>query len=63
MHHRRLNKPRSVMFSGTGSKILDIIGNNEALNLITQTIFEMTYNENMTVTASPSSLRKMSLNR
>ncbi len=45
MHHRRLNKPRSVMFSGTGSKILDIIGNNEALNLITQTIFEMTYNE------------------
>ena len=45
MYHRQLCKPRSVMFSGTGSKVLDILGNKEDLNLITQTIFEMIYNE------------------
>lgn len=45
MAHRHLHKPRSVMFSGTGSKVLDIVGNKEDLNLITQTIFEMIYNE------------------
>lgn len=52
MAHRHLHKPRSVMFSGTGSKVLDIVGNKEDLNLITQTIFEMIYNENMILMAS-----------
>jgi hypothetical protein len=45
MKHRGLDKPRSVMFSGTGSKVLDIVGTNRDLDLITQAVFERVYNE------------------
>jgi len=45
MHQRGLQKPRSVMFSGTGSKVLEIIGKQRDLDLITQAIFERVYNE------------------
>ena len=45
MHHRGLAKPRSVMFSGTGSKVLDIVGSNRDLDLITQAVFERVYGE------------------
>ena len=45
MKHRGLEKPRSVMFSGTGSKVLDIVGTNRDLDLITQAVFERVYNE------------------
>ena len=45
MKHRGLDKPRSVMFSGTGSKVLDIVGTNRDLDLITQAVFERVYDE------------------
>ncbi len=45
MHHRHFDKPRSVMFSGTGSKVLDIVGSKRDLDLISQTIFERVYGE------------------
>lgn len=45
MHHRHFNKPRSVMFSGTGSKVLDIVGGKRDLDLISQAIFERVYDE------------------
>jgi hypothetical protein len=45
MKHRGLEKPRSVMFSGTGSKVLDIVGAQRELDLLTQTIFERVYGE------------------
>lgn len=45
MKHRSMEKPRSVMFSGTGSKVLDIVGSQRDLDLITQAVFERVYNE------------------
>lgn len=45
MKHRHLEKPRSVMFSGTGSKILNIIGSQRELDLLTQTVFQKVYEE------------------
>lgn len=40
-----VDKPRSVMFSGTGSKVLDIVGNQRELDLFTRIIFEKVYGE------------------
>ena len=45
MKKRGLQKPRNVMFSGTGSKVLDIVGSQEELDLLTQTIIEEIYEE------------------
>lgn len=45
MRHRHFDKPRSVMFSGTGSKVLDIVGGKRDLDLISQAIFERVYGE------------------
>ena len=45
MRQRGLEKPRSVMFSGTGSKVLDIVGTKRDLDLITQAVFERVYGE------------------
>ncbi|HEY9551154.1 MAG TPA: hypothetical protein VIQ97_02610, partial [Prevotella sp.] len=45
MKHRHLEKPRSVMFSGTGSKILDIVGSSRDLDQLTQAVFERVYAE------------------
>lgn len=45
MQHRGLDMPRSVMFSGTGSKVLDIVGSQRDLDLLTQAIFERVYGQ------------------
>ena len=45
MKQRHLDKPRSVMFSGTGSKVLDIVGTKRDLDLISQAVFERVYGE------------------
>ena len=45
MKKHGLQKPRNVMFSGTGSKVLDIVGSQEELDLLTQTIIEEIYEE------------------
>ncbi len=45
MQHHGLEKPRSVMFSGTGSKVLDIVGQKRDLDLLTETIFARVYGE------------------
>lgn len=45
MKHRQLAMPRSVMFSGTGSKVLDIVGSKRELDLLTAAIFERVYGE------------------
>ncbi|MBQ6653502.1 MAG: hypothetical protein IJM81_08985 [Prevotella sp.] len=45
MRHRGLQKPRSLMFSGTGSKVLDIVGGQREINLLTQAVFERVYGE------------------
>lgn len=45
MRHRGIDKPRSVMFSGTGSKVLDIVGPQRDLDLLTQAVFERVYGE------------------
>lgn len=45
MHHFHLAKPRSVMFSGTGSKVLDIVGGQRDLDMLSQAIFERIYGE------------------
>ncbi|MBQ8047680.1 MAG: hypothetical protein IJ196_07130 [Prevotella sp.] len=45
MYHRHLQKPRSVMFSGTGSKVLDIVGQQRDLDLLAQAVFERVYGE------------------
>lgn len=37
--------PRHIFFSGTGSKVLDIIGNTETLSQVTQAIIEESYGE------------------
>lgn len=43
MHHRELDMPRSLMFSGTGSKVLDILGSLSDIEILSQKIFEMVY--------------------
>ncbi len=45
MRHRHLEKPRSVMFSGTGSKVLDIVGQKRDIDLLTEAIFTRVYGE------------------
>lgn len=45
MKHKALDMPRSVMFSGTGSKVLDIIGRQRELDVLTKAIFEKVYGE------------------
>ena len=45
MHHRGLEMPRSVLFSGTGSKVLDIIGRQRELDLLTAYVFEQVYQQ------------------
>lgn len=45
MKHRHLEKPKSVMFSGTGSKVLDIVGSQRDLDQISQAVFERVYEE------------------
>ena len=45
MKHRNLSKPRSIMFSGTGSKVLDIVGSQRDLDLLSQAVFERVYGE------------------
>ena len=45
MKSRSIAKPRSVMFSGMGSKILDIVGRQRDLDLLTREIFERVYGE------------------
>lgn len=45
MRHRGIEKPRSVMFSGTGSKVLDIVGSQRDLDQLSQYIFERVYGE------------------
>lgn len=45
MHRRGLEKPRSIMFSGTGSKVLGIVGSQRDLDLLSQYVFEHVYGE------------------
>lgn len=45
MKKNGLQKPRNVMFSGTGSKVLDIVGSQEELNMLTKKIIELIYDE------------------
>ena len=45
MRHRNIEKPRSIMFSGTGSKVLDIVGSQRDLDILTRYIFESVYGE------------------
>jgi len=40
MISRKLEKPKSILFSGTGSKVLDIIGNDKQLNSFTRYFIE-----------------------
>ena len=45
MHRHHLEKPRSVMFSGTGSKVLEIVGSQRDIDQLTQAIFERIFGE------------------
>ncbi len=45
MKHRGYVKPKQIYFSGTGSKILNILGGKEQINEFTQTILERVFNE------------------
>lgn len=45
MKHRQLPMPRSIMFSGTGSKVLDIVGTQRDLDLISQVVIERVYDD------------------
>jgi hypothetical protein len=45
MIKKQLEKPKSIMFSGTGSKVLDIIGNQKQLNLFTKEFLEEIFNK------------------
>jgi len=40
MKNKNVVYPRYITFSGTGSKIINLIGNSETLELLTQTIFD-----------------------
>ena len=48
MKHRGYIKPKQIYFSGTGSKILNIVGNKEQVNELTQTILERVFGEQYT---------------
>ncbi|MDO4511702.1 MAG: hypothetical protein Q4B68_07800 [Bacteroidales bacterium] len=48
MKHRGFVKPKQVYFSGTGSKILNIVGNRELVTEITQSIIERVFGEKYT---------------
>ena len=45
MKHRNYVKPKQIYFSGTGSKILNILGSKEQINEFTQTILERVFEE------------------
>ena len=45
MKRSDIEKPRSVMFSGTGSKVLGIVGSQRDLDQLTQVVFERVYGE------------------
>lgn len=45
MKHRGIAMPRSVMFSGTGSRVLDIVGSKRELDLLSAAIFERVYGQ------------------
>lgn len=45
MRHRQIDMPRSVMFSGTGSKVLDIVGTQRDLDQLTRYVFEHVYGQ------------------
>ena len=45
MKKNGLQTPRNVMCSGTGSKVLDIVGSQEELNMLTKKIIELIYDE------------------
>lgn len=45
MKRRNVSMPQNVMFSGTGSKVLDIVGGQNELDLLTRLIFEKVYGE------------------
>lgn len=45
MKRRGVSMPQNVMFSGTGSKVLDIMGGQNELDLLTRLIFEKIYGE------------------
>lgn len=48
MRHRHFVKPKQIYFSGTGSKILNILGSRELVTEITQTILERVFGEKYT---------------
>ena len=43
MKHRNLERPKQIYFSGTGSKILNIVGNRELVREFTQSILERVF--------------------
>jgi hypothetical protein len=45
MKHRNMAKPRSIMFSGMGSKVLDIVGSQRDLDMLAQVTFERVFDE------------------
>lgn len=48
MKHRNFVKPKQIYFSGTGSKILNILGSRELVTEITQSILERVFSEKYT---------------
>lgn len=48
MKHRGYVKPKQIYFSGTGSKILNIVGSKEQVGELTQTILERVFGEQYT---------------
>ena len=48
MKHRNFVKPKQIYFSGTGSKILNILGSRELVTEITQSILERVFGEKYT---------------
>ena len=48
MKHRGYVKPKQVYFSGTGSKILNILGSTDLVNEFTQSILERVFGERYT---------------
>ena len=48
MKHRGYVKPKQIYFSGTGSKMINIVGSKDLVNEITQTIIERVFGESYT---------------
>lgn len=48
MKHKGIAMPANVMFSGTGSKLMHIIGGQTEVDLLTKSIFERVYGEEYT---------------